>query len=90
MYVAREEEVRGGASASTIAREAETPAFENDDPFHDPTVGWVMLVLFLAFLAFSGGVISSFVLQLLIYPIIFAVWKWRREVKPALAAGPER
>ena len=32
-----------------------------------------------------GGVISSFVLQLLIYPVIFALWKWHREVKPALA-----
>jgi Cu(I)/Ag(I) efflux system membrane protein CusA/SilA len=32
-----------------------------------------------------GGVISSFVLQLLIYPVIFAIWKWYREVKPALA-----
>ena len=32
-----------------------------------------------------GGVISSFALQLLIYPVIFAIWKWYREVKPALA-----
>ncbi|MBY0497559.1 MAG: CusA/CzcA family heavy metal efflux RND transporter [Cyanobacteria bacterium] len=32
-----------------------------------------------------GGVISSFALQLLIYPVIFAVWKWFAEVKPALA-----
>ena len=31
-----------------------------------------------------GGVISSFVLQLLIYPVIFAVWKWYREVRPAV------
>jgi Cu(I)/Ag(I) efflux system membrane protein CusA/SilA len=32
-----------------------------------------------------GGVISSFVLQLLIYPVIFTIWKWRCEVRPALA-----
>ncbi|MBY0493327.1 MAG: CusA/CzcA family heavy metal efflux RND transporter [Cyanobacteria bacterium] len=32
-----------------------------------------------------GGVISSFALQLLIYPVIFAIWKWYGEVKPALA-----
>ena len=32
-----------------------------------------------------GGVISSFALQLLIYPVIFAIWKWYREVRPALA-----
>jgi Cu(I)/Ag(I) efflux system membrane protein CusA/SilA len=31
-----------------------------------------------------GGVISSFALQLLIYPVIFAIWKWHCEVKPAL------
>jgi Cu(I)/Ag(I) efflux system membrane protein CusA/SilA len=34
-----------------------------------------------------GGVISSFVLQLLIYPVIFAIWKWHREVKPANATS---
>jgi Cu(I)/Ag(I) efflux system membrane protein CusA/SilA len=34
-----------------------------------------------------GGVITSFVLELLIYPVIFTVWKWRAEVKPALGAA---
>ncbi len=34
-----------------------------------------------------GGVITSFALELLIYPVIYTIWKWRREVKPALAAG---
>lgn len=24
-----------------------------------------------------GGVITSFVLELLIYPVIFTIWKWR-------------
>jgi len=33
-----------------------------------------------------GGVITSFLLELLIYPVIFEIWKWHREVKPALAA----
>jgi Cu(I)/Ag(I) efflux system membrane protein CusA/SilA len=32
-----------------------------------------------------GGVITSFVLELLIYPVIFTIWKWHAEVKPALA-----
>jgi Cu(I)/Ag(I) efflux system membrane protein CusA/SilA len=32
-----------------------------------------------------GGVITSFILELLIYPVIFTVWKWHAEVKPALA-----
>jgi len=36
-----------------------------------------------------GGVISSFALQLLIYPVIFALWKWHREVKPALARATD-
>ena len=32
-----------------------------------------------------GGVVSSFALELLVYPVIFVIWKWHREVKPALA-----
>ncbi|MBI4887246.1 MAG: efflux RND transporter permease subunit [Acidobacteria bacterium] len=36
-----------------------------------------------------GGVMSSFALQLLIYPVIFALWKWHREVKPALARATD-
>ncbi len=36
-----------------------------------------------------GGVVTSFVLELLIYPVIFEIWKWHREVKPALAASGE-
>ena len=32
-----------------------------------------------------GGVITSFILELLIYPVIFTMWKWYSEVKPALA-----
>ncbi len=33
-----------------------------------------------------GGVVTSFLLELLIYPVIFEIWKWHRELKPALAA----
>jgi Cu(I)/Ag(I) efflux system membrane protein CusA/SilA len=29
-----------------------------------------------------GGVVTSFLLELLIYPVIFTIWKWRREVRP--------
>jgi Cu(I)/Ag(I) efflux system membrane protein CusA/SilA len=32
-----------------------------------------------------GGVITSFVLELLIYPVIFTIWKWYGELKPALS-----
>ena len=28
-----------------------------------------------------GGVITSFMLELLIYPVIFTIWRWRREVR---------
>jgi Cu(I)/Ag(I) efflux system membrane protein CusA/SilA len=34
-----------------------------------------------------GGVVTSFALELLIYPVLFTMWKWRSEVKPALAAA---
>jgi Cu(I)/Ag(I) efflux system membrane protein CusA/SilA len=36
-----------------------------------------------------GGVTTSFRLELLIYPVIFTIWKWRWEVQPAAAQGPE-
>ena len=28
-----------------------------------------------------GGIITSFAMELLVYPAIFAVWKWRYEMK---------
>lgn len=31
-----------------------------------------------------GGIISSFVMELMVYPPIFGIWKWNWEVKPAL------
>jgi Cu(I)/Ag(I) efflux system membrane protein CusA/SilA len=36
-----------------------------------------------------GGVVTSFLLELLIYPAIYTIWKWWAEVRPALdrAAG---
>ncbi|MBY0493906.1 MAG: efflux RND transporter permease subunit [Cyanobacteria bacterium] len=32
-----------------------------------------------------GGVVTSFVLELLIYPVVFTIWKWYTDVKPSLA-----
>jgi copper/silver efflux system protein len=32
-----------------------------------------------------GGVVTSFALELLVYPVIFVIWKWHSEVKPAFA-----
>ncbi len=31
-----------------------------------------------------GGIFTSFVMELVVYPAIYAIWKWRWEVKPAL------
>ena len=31
-----------------------------------------------------GGIVTSFLLELLIYPVIFTIWKWHWEVKPAV------
>ncbi len=31
-----------------------------------------------------GGILTSFLMELVIYPPIFAIWKWNFEVKPAL------
>ena len=39
-----------------------------------------------------GGIITSFLMELVVYPPIFAIWKWNWEVKPALkreAAQPQ-
>ena len=36
-----------------------------------------------------GGIFTSFVMELVVYPAIYAIWKWNFEVKPALkATGP--
>ena len=29
-----------------------------------------------------GGILTSFLMELVIYPPIFAIWKWNFEVKP--------
>ncbi len=31
-----------------------------------------------------GGLITSFVMELMVYPAIYFLWKWHREVKPSL------
>ena len=31
-----------------------------------------------------GGILTSFLMELIIYPPIFAIWKWNFEVKPTL------
>ncbi len=32
-----------------------------------------------------GGIFTSFILELVVYPAVYEVWKWRWEVKPQLA-----
>ena len=36
-----------------------------------------------------GGIVTSFIMELIVYPPIFAIWKWNWEVKPALACKVE-
>jgi Cu(I)/Ag(I) efflux system membrane protein CusA/SilA len=36
-----------------------------------------------------GGILTSFLMELVIYPPIFAIWKWNFEVKPRLKMAPE-
>jgi len=31
-----------------------------------------------------GGILTSFLMELVVYPPIFAIWKWNWEVRPAL------
>jgi Cu(I)/Ag(I) efflux system membrane protein CusA/SilA len=35
-----------------------------------------------------GGILVSFLMELVVYPPIFAIWKWNFEVKPSLKAEP--
>jgi len=32
-----------------------------------------------------GGIVTSFIMELIVYPPIFAIWKWNWELKPMLA-----
>ncbi len=34
-----------------------------------------------------GGILTSFLMELIVYPPIYAIWKWGWEVKPALRAA---
>lgn len=34
-----------------------------------------------------GGIVTSFLMELVVYPPIFAIWKWNWEVKPSLQHG---
>lgn len=36
-----------------------------------------------------GGIFTSFLLELLVYPAIYEIWKWHREVKMQLPVRPE-
>ena len=35
-----------------------------------------------------GGIFTSFILELVVYPAIYEVWKWHFELKPALSSRP--
>jgi Cu(I)/Ag(I) efflux system membrane protein CusA/SilA len=34
-----------------------------------------------------GGILTSFLLELVVYPAIYEIWKWHFEVKPAIDSG---
>jgi len=36
-----------------------------------------------------GGIFTSFIMELIVYPPIYAIWKWNAEVKPELKAAAE-
>jgi Cu(I)/Ag(I) efflux system membrane protein CusA/SilA len=36
-----------------------------------------------------GGIITSFLMELIVYPPLFAIWKWNWEVKPAIGRAAE-
>ncbi len=36
-----------------------------------------------------GGIITSFLMELVVYPPLFAIWKWNWEVKPAIGRAAE-
>ena len=33
-----------------------------------------------------GGILTSFLLELIVYPAVYEIWKWHAEVKPAIEA----
>ncbi len=35
-----------------------------------------------------GGIFTSFILELVVYPAIYAIWKWHFEVKKQVVANP--
>jgi Cu(I)/Ag(I) efflux system membrane protein CusA/SilA len=35
-----------------------------------------------------GGILTSFLLELIVYPAIYEIWKWHAEVKPGLDGSP--
>jgi Cu(I)/Ag(I) efflux system membrane protein CusA/SilA len=37
-----------------------------------------------------GGVFSSFILELLVYPVLYAIWKWRFEMRDGTAVPRPR
>jgi hypothetical protein len=34
-----------------------------------------------------GGIVTSFLMELIVYPPIFAIWKWNFEVKPRIRSA---
>jgi Cu(I)/Ag(I) efflux system membrane protein CusA/SilA len=37
-----------------------------------------------------GGILTSFILELIVYPVIYEIWKWHSEVKRLEAGSGDR
>src|SRR3974390_766634 len=56
-----------------------------------PTMGWAGTgadVMKRIAAPMLGGIITSFLMELIVYPPVFAIWKWNWEIKPALKKHP--
>jgi copper/silver efflux system protein len=36
-----------------------------------------------------GGIFTSFLLELLVYPAVYQIWKWNFELKKQVLSGPD-
>jgi hypothetical protein len=34
-----------------------------------------------------GGIVTSFLMELVVYPPLFAIWKWNFELRPAIRSA---
>jgi Cu(I)/Ag(I) efflux system membrane protein CusA/SilA len=37
-----------------------------------------------------AGLVTSFIMELLVYPVIYALWKWHAEVRPRINSAVDK